>query len=148
MKHGGVWYRPPLVNIWSRSGGDHAVLDGAHVTTETTGAEQEKCCHKLGHRSSYNEGVGFEPLTAEQERRTSGSFKAVGSAGHLRVDQVGRIMASIDVSNTGSTRDEACAVPDETGYDHDELASDRDHICGLSATQFHKTKSSLDRCQQ
>jgi hypothetical protein len=72
----------------------------------------------------------------------------VGSAGRIRVDQVGRIMASIDVSNTGSTRDEACAVPDETGYDHDELASDRDHICGLSATQFHKTKSSLDRCQQ
>lgn len=34
MKHGGVWYRPPLVNIWSRSGGNHAVLEGAHVTTE------------------------------------------------------------------------------------------------------------------
>ena len=91
---------------------------------------------------------GSNPLTAEQEPRTSGSFNAVGSAGHLRGDQVGRIMASIDVSNTGSTRDEACAVPDESGYDHDELASDRDHICGLSATQFHKTKSSLDRCQQ
>jgi hypothetical protein len=68
MNYGGVWYRPPLVNIWSRSGGNHAVLDGAHVTTETTGAEQEKCCHKLGHRSSYNEGVGFEPSPPSRSR--------------------------------------------------------------------------------
>jgi transposase-like protein len=28
------------------------------------------------------------------------------------------------------------------------LASDRDHICGLSATQLRKNKSRLDRCQQ
>ena len=86
--------------------------------------------------------TGFVPATTEL------LIDAWAPPGHLRVDQGGRIMASIDVSNTVLDTGSGTAVPEEFGYDHDDLASERDHSCGLGAAQFRNTESSLDGRQQ